>query len=76
MSNNTKKEADLGNDRIGGLLFKLALPAILAQINVNAMQRIKTSRLGNPPITKCETAPVSAVKVMMNTLVPTAVFNS
>ena len=32
MSNNTKKEADLGNDRIGGLLFKLALPAILAQI--------------------------------------------
>ena len=32
MSNNTKKEADLGNDRIGGLLFKLALPAILAQV--------------------------------------------
>lgn len=26
------KEADLGNDRIGGLLFKLALPAILAQV--------------------------------------------
>lgn len=32
MSNNTKKEADLGNGRIGGLLFKLALPAILAQV--------------------------------------------
>ena len=29
---NTKKEADLGNDRIGGLLLKLALPAILAQV--------------------------------------------
>lgn len=26
------KEADLGNDKIGGLLFKLALPAILAQV--------------------------------------------
>lgn len=26
------KEADLGNDKIGGLLFKLALPAILAQL--------------------------------------------
>ncbi|MGN0414793.1 MAG: MATE family efflux transporter [Agathobacter sp.] len=32
MRNKTKKEADLGNDRIGGLLFKLALPAILAQV--------------------------------------------
>lgn len=27
-----KKEANLGEDRIGGLLFKLALPAILAQV--------------------------------------------
>lgn len=26
------KETDLGNDKIGGLLFKLALPAILAQV--------------------------------------------
>lgn len=26
------READLGNDKIGGLLFKLALPAILAQL--------------------------------------------
>ena len=32
MSNKTGKEADLGSDRIGGLLFKLALPAILAQV--------------------------------------------
>lgn len=32
MSNKTRKEADLGSDRIGGLLFKLALPAILAQV--------------------------------------------
>lgn len=27
-----QREADLGNDKIGGLLFKLALPAILAQL--------------------------------------------
>ena len=32
MSNKTGKEADLGSDRIRGLLFKLALPAILAQV--------------------------------------------
>lgn len=32
MEQKVKKEADLGGDRIGGLLFKLALPAILAQV--------------------------------------------
>ncbi len=32
MSKAMTKEADLGNDKIGGLLFKLALPAILAQV--------------------------------------------
>ena len=31
-----EKEADLGNSSIGKLLFKLALPAILAQI-INVM---------------------------------------
>ena len=31
---------------------------------------------GVPPIIKCEAAPVRAVNVIMNTLVPTAVFNS
>ena len=31
-----KREADLGSGRIGGLLFKLALPAIIAQI-INVM---------------------------------------
>lgn len=33
------KEADLGNDNIGGLLFKLALPAILAQV-INLMYNL------------------------------------
>ena len=32
MRQREKKEANLGEDRIGGLLFKLALPAILAQV--------------------------------------------
>lgn len=32
MEQKVKKEAKLGEDRIGGLLFKLALPAILAQV--------------------------------------------
>lgn len=32
MEQKVKKEANLGEDRIGGLLFKLALPAILAQV--------------------------------------------
>lgn len=32
MERTAGREADLGNDRIGGLLFKLAFPAILAQV--------------------------------------------
>lgn len=32
MEQKVKKDANLGEDRIGGLLFKLALPAILAQV--------------------------------------------
>ena len=47
--------------------------AIRAQISVNATQSRSTVRSGIPPIAKCDTAPVRAVKVIMNTLVPTAV---
>lgn len=36
MKTRKKREADLGGDRIGGLLFRLALPAIIAQI-INVM---------------------------------------
>lgn len=32
MSRQQTRETDLGNDKIGGLLFKLALPAIMAQV--------------------------------------------
>ena len=50
--------------------------AILAHKRVNTTQEIQTNQLGVPPIAKWETAPVKAVKVMIKTLVPTAVFKS
>ena len=50
--------------------------ATRAQRKVNTMHSTQTVTSGMPPIAKCETAPVSAVKVMMKTLVPTAVFSS
>ena len=56
------------------LLAKTA--AILAQSRVKTTHRAKTVQSGAPPMVKWETAPVRAVKVMMNTLVPTAVFSS
>ena len=52
------------------------IAAILAQMRVNTIHRIITRISGAPPIAKCEIEPVSAVKVMMKTLVPTAVFSS
>ena len=39
-------------------------------------QGTQTYQSGAPPMAKWLTAPVRAVKVMMNTLVPTAVFSS
>lgn len=50
--------------------------AILAKTSVNKTHNKNGSASGIPPIAKWETAPVSAVKVIINTLVPTAVFNS
>ena len=37
---------------------------------------INILKSGIPPIAKCDIAPVSAVNVIINTLVPTAVFSS
>lgn len=48
----------------------------LAPINVKIIHKNNIFKLGMPPITKCETPPVKAVKVIIKTLVPTAVFNS
>lgn len=43
---------------------------------VNTTHSASTVQSGAPPMVKWEMAPVRAVKVIMNTLVPTAVFNS
>ena len=56
------------------LLAKTA--AMRAHSRVNTTQSAQTCQTGAPPMAKWLTAPVRAVKVMMNTLVPTAVFNS
>ena len=50
--------------------------AILANISVNTIHRTNGNTSGSPPIAKCDTEPVSAVNVIINTLVPTAVFSS
>nr|DAV92084.1 MAG TPA: hypothetical protein [Caudoviricetes sp.] len=50
--------------------------AIRAQMSVKTTHSAHVSVSGNPPMAKWETAPVRAVKVMMKTLVPTAVFSS
>ena len=52
------------------------LAAILAQIRVKTTQSTSNRISGIPPMAKCDTAPVNAVKAIMNTLVPTAVFSS
>lgn len=52
------------------------IASYLAKIRVLTMQRIRTTKSGVPPIAKWLSAPVRAVKVIMKTLVPTAVFNS
>ena len=65
-----------GHVLVLGLALLAKTAAILAHIRVNAMQRMNTNQSGVPPIIKCEAAPVRAVNVIMNTLVPTAVFNS
>lgn len=62
--------------KVFGVALFANIAATLAQIKVKITHRIKTNQSGIPPIAKWETAPVSAVNVMINTLVPTAVFNS
>ena len=41
-----------------------------AQTSVKSTQSANTVQSGAPPMAKCETAPVSAVKAVMKTLVP------
>ena len=50
--------------------------AILAQSNVKSIHNRRIVKSGIPPMVKWEMAPVRAVNVIINTLVPTAVFRS
>ena len=50
--------------------------AMRAHTSVKMTQSAHTSQSGVPPMAKWDTAPVRAVKVMIKTLVPTAVFSS
>ena len=62
--------------KVFGVALFANTAAILAHNRVKRTQRIQTVQSGMPPIAKWDTAPVNAVNVIMNTLVPTAVFNS
>ena len=59
-----------------GLALFAIFAAMRANISVNTTQSTKGSISGKPPIAKCETEPVRAVKVIIKTLVPTAVLSS
>ncbi len=59
----------------GSALFA-SFAAILAHSRVEIMQKRRHHTSGMPPMAKWLTEPVNAVKVMIKTLVPTAVFNS
>ena len=52
------------------------LAAILAHKRVNTIHSTNICMSGSPPMAKWLIAPVNAVNAIINTLVPTAVFNS
>ena len=58
-----------------GLALLANTAAMRAHTSVKITHRAQISGSGIPPMAKCEAAPVSAVNVIMNTLVPTAVFS-
>lgn len=61
---------------VAGFALLANLAAILAHSSVDRIQKINVGMSGMPPMEKWLTAPVKAVKAMINTLVPTAVFSS
>ena len=72
----TVKTTPVARFKVIGFALLANLAATLAHNKVDKIQNNIAHQSGAPPIVKCETAPVKAVKVMMKTLVPTAVFNS
>ena len=70
------RTAPVARLRVIALALFANLAAILAQSSVEITQKSNVNKSGAPPITKWLTEPVKAVNAMINTLVPTAVFNS
>ena len=62
--------------KVAGLALLAKRAAMRAHNSVDPTQNTRHHRFGIPPMAKWLTAPVKAVKVIMNTLVPTAVFSS
>ena len=62
--------------RVSGLALLAKREAIRAHRSVLSTQNTRHHTSGAPPMAKWLTAPVRAVKVMMSTLVPTAVLSS
>ena len=62
--------------RVFGSALLANSAAMRAQSRVKQTHIIRTVQSGAPQMAKWETAQVSAVKVIINTLVPTAVFSS
>ena len=62
--------------RVAGVALLANKAAMRAHIRVKITQRLSIKISGVSPNEKCYMAPVSAVNVIMRTLVPTAVFSS
>ena len=62
--------------RVAGAALLANLAAMRAQSRVLTTQQIRQNTSGIPPMAKWLAEPVNAVKAIIKTLVPTAVFSS
>ena len=73
---NTERTTPVARFNVSGVALFANLAAILAQSKVEKMQNTSAHISGIPPMAKWLAEPVKAVNAIINTLVPTAVFNS
>ena len=73
---NTARTTPVARLRVFAVALFANKAAILAPRKVAITHTSRAPKSGFPSMTKCETAPVRAVKVIMKTLVPTAVLSS
>ena len=73
---NTERTTPVARFNVSGVALFANLAAILAQSNVERILNTSAHISGIPPMAKWLTEPVNAVNAIINTLVPTAVFNS